>query len=314
MARNSGEAKASKSLGGGKPTGDLVEGYLRWLEVERNLSPTTVYQYRRDLLMLSAHARGLKRPLQDLTYSDLFSFLESLKRRRKYQPRALARKTAVIRSFYKWLVREELLARSPAEKLETPKLPKGLPLALTREEQDRLFAHTQALSYGLRGKRDHCIFHFLLYLGLRVSELANLKFENIRKNDTGSRDIQLFGKGNKERRIPLHEKAGKALDEYLAARPETPHTYLFLALRGKTSRQKIAVRSIQHLVKTCRRKVQLPERFTPHKGRSTFLSGLIQQGVDISVVAKLAGHANLQTTMGYLVFRDQDIRSAVDRL
>jgi site-specific recombinase XerD len=292
----------------------LVEGYLQWLEVERNLSPNTVYQYRRDLLMLSDHARALKRPLQELTYSDLFSFIESLKRRRKYQPRALARKVAATRCFYKWLVREEVLDRSPAEKLETPKLPKPLPLALSQEEQERLFAHTQSLTYGLRGKRDHCLFHFLFYLGLRVSELASLKFENIRKDDTGGRYLQIFGKGNKERRIPLHERAAKALDDYLAARPETPHNSLFLSLRARTYRQKLAVRSIQHLVKTYRKKLKLPERFTPHKGRSTFLSRLVQQGVDISIVGKLAGHANLQTTMGYLAFRDQDIRSAVDRL
>jgi site-specific recombinase XerD len=314
MVRGNEHAKEREFIELARPTGDVVEGYLRWLEIERNLSPATVYQYRRDLFMLSTHARTLKRPLQALTYSDLFSFIESLKRRRKYQPRALARKVAAIRCFYKWLVREEVLDRSPAEKLETPKLPKVLPLALTQEEQERIFNHTQSLTYGLRGKRDNCIFHFFFYLGLRVSELANLKFDNIRKNDGGTRDIQLFGKGNKERRIPLHERAAKALDDYLVARPETPHNYLFLSLRGKTYQQKIAVRSVQHLVKTYRKKLKLPERFTPHKGRSTFLSRLVQQGVDISIIGKLAGHANLQTTMGYLAFRDQDIRSAVDRL
>lgn len=306
-------AGESKNLKTGN-TNDPVESYLRWLEVERNLSPNTIYQYRRDLLMLSEHARSLKRPVQQLTASDLANFIESLRRRRKYQPRTQARKVEAIRCFYKWLVREEILDRSPAEKIETPKLPKALPLALTNEEQERIFAHTQSLAYGLRGKRDHCLFHFLFYLGLRVSELANLKFDNIRKIDDGRRDIQLFGKGNKERRVPLHEKAAKALDDYLAARPETPHNYVFLALRGKTYQQKISVRSVQHLVKTYRKRLKLPERFTPHKARSTFLSRLIQQGVDISIVGKLAGHANLQTTMGYLAFRDQDIRSAVDRL
>jgi site-specific recombinase XerD len=306
-------ARDSKDLKTGK-TNNPVESYLRWLEVERNLSPNTIYQYRRDLLMLSEHARGLKRTVQQLTASDLSNFIESLKRRRKYQPRTQARKVEAIRCFYKWLVREEILDRSPAEKIETPKLPKALPLALTQEEQKRIFTHTQSIAYGLRGKRDHCLFHFLFYLGLRVSELANLKFDNIRKIDDGRRDIQLFGKSNKERRVPLHEKAANALDDYLAARPETPHNYVFLALRGKTYHQKISVRSVQHLLKTYRKQLKLPERFTPHKARSTFLSRLIQQGVDISIVGKLAGHANLQTTMGYLAFRDQDIRSAVDRL
>jgi site-specific recombinase XerD len=314
MPRGTEHEREKQALAPVTPTGDLVEGYLRWLEVERNLSPNTIYQYRRDLLMLNEHARGLKRSLQQLTPSDLSNFIESLKRRRKYQPRTQARKVETIRCFYKWLVREEILDRSPAEKLETPKLPKALPLALTQEEQERIFTHTQSLAYGLRGKRDHCLFHFLFYLGLRVSELAGLKYENIRKNDNGARDIQLFGKGNKERKIPLHERAGKALDDYLAARPETPHNYVFLSLRGKTFRQRISVRSIQHMVKTYRKKLKLPERFTPHKARSTFLSRLVQQGVDISIVGKLAGHANLQTTMGYLSFRDQDIRSAVDRL
>ena len=294
---------------------DLVERYLRWLEVERNLSPNTIYQYRRDLLMLSEHARGLKRPLQKLTSSDLSNFIESLKRRRKYQPRTQARKVEAVRCFYKWLVREEILDRSPAEKLETPKLPKAMPKALTREERDRFLDYTWERSHNsLRGKRDNCIFHFLFFLGLRVSELTSLQFANIEKGDEGRRAVRLFGKGNKERKLTLNEKVTKALDDYIDARPETPHKYLFLSLRGKTYQQRMSTRSVQHMVKTFRTEGRLPNYFTPHKGRSTFVSQLVQMGEDVSKIARLAGHVNVQTTMGYLVLRDQDLTQALDRL
>jgi site-specific recombinase XerD len=293
---------------------DLAEGFLSWLEVERNCSPATVYQYRHDLAMLTAHARNLKKKIETLTYQDLFNFLRGLRERRKYQARSLARKTAAIKSFYKWLLRNKLIEHSPAEAIESPKLPKRAPAALNQEEQERLFAQAQTNSYNLRGKRDNCIFHFLFHLGLRVSELTNIKFEHLRKDDEGSRYVQVIGKGDKERWVPINEKAAKALDAYLSVRPETPHSYLFISLRGVKSRTRVSPRSIQHLAVRYRKTVNLPAKFTPHKGRHTFLSRLIQNGVDISVAAKLAGHANLQTTMGYLTLRNQDMKSAVSKL
>jgi site-specific recombinase XerD len=293
---------------------ELAEGFLKWLEVERNCSPATVYQYKHDLAMLSAHTRGLKKKLEALTYQDLFNFLRSLRERRKYQARSLARKTAAIKSFYKWLLRGKIIEHSPAEAIESPKLPKRAPAALNQDEQERLFAQAQANAYNLRGKRDNCILHFLFHLGLRVSELTSLKFENVRKDDEGGRYAQIIGKGDKERRVPLNDKAEKALDAYLSVRPETPHPYLFIALRGAKSRSKISPRSVQKLAVRYRKTLNLPLRFTPHKGRHTFLSRLVQNGVDISVAAKLAGHANLQTTMGYLTLRNQDMKSAVSKL
>lgn len=307
-------ARGSKEVKKEKPSGDLVEGYLRWLEVERNYSPATVYQYGRDLALLSAHARSLKKKIEALTYQDLFTFLRALRERRQYQARSLARKTAALKSFYKWLLRAKLIAHSPAEAIESPKLPKRAPAALNREEQERLFAQLQTNAYNLRGKRDNCLMHFLFYLGLRVSELTNLKFENLRKDDEGSRHVQVIGKGDKERWVPINDKAAKALDAYLSVRPETPHPHLFIALRGAKSHSKISPRSVQKLAVKYRKALNLPVRFTPHKGRHTFLSRLIQNGVDISVAAKLAGHANLQTTMGYLTLRNQDMKSAVSKL
>ena len=302
--------QAAHALG----TEDLVAGFLKWLEVERNLSPATVYQYGHDLAMLSAHARSLKKKIEALTYQDLFNFLRSLRERRKYQARSLARKTAAMKSFYKWLLRGKLIEHSPAEAIESPKLPKRTPAALNQEEQERLFAQLQTNAYNLRGKRDNCLMHLLFYCGLRVSELTNLKFEDLRRDDEGSRYVQIIGKGDKERRVPLHAKAEKALDAYLSVRPETPHPYLFIALRGAKSRSRLSPRSVQKLAVQYRKTLNLPLRFTPHKGRHTFLSRLVQNGVDISVAAKLAGHANLQTTMGYLTLRNQDMKSAVSKL
>ena len=293
---------------------DLVAGFLTWLEVERNCSPLTVYEYGLDLARLSAHAGNLKKKIEALTYQDLFNFLRSLRERHKCQARTLARKTAVIKSFYKWLLRNKIVEHSPAEAIESPRLPKRMPAALNLEEQARLFAQLQANAYNLRGKRDSCILHFLFHLGLRVSELTNLRFEHIRKDGEGGRYVQIIGKGDKERAVPINDKAAKALDIYLSVRPETPHSYLFIALRGAKSRSRISPRSVQKLAVKYRRALNLPVRFTPHKGRHTFLSRLIQNGVDISVAAKLAGHANVQTTMGYLTFRGQDIKSAVGKL
>ena len=314
MPRGKQDSQGKQPLAVGRPADDLVAGFLKWLEVERNCSPGTIYEYKLDLGMLSVHARGLKKRIEALTYQDLFNFLRSLRERRKCQARTLARKTATMKSFYKWLLRGKIIEHSPAEAIESPKLPKRAPAALNQEEQERLFAQLQANAYNLRGKRDNFIFHFLFHLGLRVSELTNLKFENIRKDDEGGRYGQIIGKGDKERRVPLNDKAEKALDAYLSVRPKTDHPYVLIALRGAKSRSKISPRSVQKLAVKYRKALNLPARFTPHKGRHTFLSRLVQNGVDISVAAKLAGHANLQTTMGYLTLRNQDMKSAVGKL
>lgn len=314
MLRGTEQGREKHALEPVMSTDDLVAGFLSWLEVERNCSPATVYQYQHDLAMLSAHARNLKKKIEALTYQDLFNFLRGLREKRKYQARSLARKTAALKSFYKWLLRNKLIEHSPAEAIEGPKLPKRVPQALNQEEQERLFAQLQADSYNLRGKRDNFIFHFLFHLGLRVSELTSLKFENIRKDDDGSRYAQIIGKGDKERRVPINDKAEKALDAYVSVRPKTDHPYVLIALRGAKSRGRMSSRSVQNLAAKHRTMLNLPARFTPHKGRHTFLSRLIQNGVDISVAAKLAGHANLQTTMGYLTLRNQDMKSAVGKL
>lgn len=226
----------------------------------------------------------------------------------------MARKIACMKSFYKWLVQEKVLEHSPAEAIESPKLPCGIPMALNHEQMDQLLNHTSSLTYNLEGKRDNCLMHFLFYLGLRVSELANLWLGNLKKDDQGGRYVQLYGKGNREHKIPLHREAERALELHLSMRPDTPHGYLFVSLKGGNRFGKLSVRSIQRLVAKYREEFSLPEKFTPHKGRHTFLSRLVQQGVDISIARKLAGHANLQTTMGYLTFRDEDIRAAVERL
>jgi site-specific recombinase XerD len=324
MPRNPDRAKGEKAKkGNGRPgeerrnltpSEDLVDGFLKWLEIERNCSPLTVYEYSLDLARLSAHARDLKKKIEALTYQDLFNFLRSLRERHKCQARTLARKTAAMKSFYKWLVRSKLLEHSPAEAIESPKLPKRIPQALNQEEQERLFARLQANAYNLRGKRDNFIFHVLFYLGLRVSELTNLKFENVRKDDDGGRYVQIIGKGDKERRVPINDKAERALDAYLSVRPKTDHPYVLIALRGAHSRSRMSPRSIQKLAVKHSRALNLPPRFTPHKGRHTFVSRLIQNGADISVAAELAGHTDLQTTMIYITLRTQDKKSAVSKL
>lgn len=314
MPRGSERAPAQHSLEPARSADNLIVGFLTWLEIEKNCSPGTIREYRRDLLLLSAHAHSLKKKIETLTYQDLFNFLRALRERRKCQARTIARKTAAMKSFYKWLVRGRVIEHSPAEGIESPKLPKRAPAALNQEEQERLFSHLQTHTYNLRGKRDNYIFHFLFHLGLRVSELTSLKFENIRKDDDGSRYAQIIGKGDKERRVPINDKAEKALDAYVSVRPKTDHPYVLIALRGAKSRSRMSPRSVQKLAEKHRKALNLPTRFTPHKGRHTFLSRLIQNGVDISVAAELAGHANLQTTMGYLTLRTQDKKSAVSKL
>ena len=186
----------------------FLSEYLEFLEIEKGLSLNTIEAYRNDLTSFLDFCtlRGVKDVAQ-IERADLNSFILKL-REENYSPTSVMRKVASLRGFFKWFCANEYGTKNPAQTLEQPKLPKKLPKVMTVEEVNTI------LNSDLN-KTETLIVELLYGCGLRVSELVNLKLNNI---DLNSKYIQCYGKGSKERIVPFGEKAKNALKKYLKAR------------------------------------------------------------------------------------------------
>jgi len=273
----------------------IFDRYIQYLEAERNASPYTVRNYRTDLADFFKFLRGKEIGLLDeVDRHVLRDYLSHLVGRGVVKA-SIARKLSAIRSFYRYLVREEIVATNPIEKISSPKLDKRLPSFLTMEEVERLLSAPD-LSTPL-GQRDRALLELLYASGLRVSELVNLTLGQI---DLDSNEIRVWGKGSKERVVLMGEPATEALKNYLEhGRPrllaEKKIKSLFLNRYG----QRLPERSVQRILQQYAKKSGIGKRVHPHMLRHTFATHLLDGGADLRVVQELLGHARLSSTQIY---------------
>jgi integrase/recombinase XerC len=211
----------------------------------------------------------------------------------KYAKSSIARKLSAIRSFYRYLMREELVKASPAATTVSPKLDRRLPIFLTVDEAKRL-VESPDLSQP-HGQRDRAILELLYASGMRVSELVNLNLEHL---NLAANEIRVWGKGNKERLVLIGAPAAHALTNYIDnARP--------LLLSGKKNNalfvnrygERILVRRIQKIIS--KYSLSVNKKIHPHILRHTFATHLLDGGADLKVVQELLGHADLSSTQIY---------------
>jgi integrase/recombinase XerD len=275
--------------------------YLAHLAVERSLSENTLAAYRRDLQKYLHHlaSRGVGDPAA-VTREDVASFADVLA---AMAPSSVARSMTAARSFHRFLFEEGTTPDNPARDVRPPKLPRRLPKALTVEEISRLI---EAASMGDTpvSLRDRALLEVLYGTGARISEAVGLTADDI---DTEARVIRLFGKGRKERLLPLGSYAIEALDAYSVrgrpalARHGAGTPILFLNTRGRPlSRQ-----SAWTIVQQAAERAGLGGRVSPHSLRHSFATHLLQGGADVRVVQEMLGHSSVTTTQIYtLVTRD----------
>jgi len=292
---------------------EALNRYVDYLEAERGLSPYTVRNYTTDLI--GNYARGPEKGFfQFLRVKQVNSLNEVDKQViRDYMSwlmaqgiskRSIARKLSAIRSFYRYLVREELVSANPLEKASSPKLDRLLPSFLSVEETVRLL-ETPDLATP-QGKRDRALLELLYASGLRVSELESLNLEQLNME---ANEIRVWGKGSKERMVLIGEPAARALDNYLThSRP---------ALLGKKKTNavllnqyggRLPARRIQKILDKYARKAGLEKRVYPHILRHTFATHLLDGGADLRVVQELLGHAQLATTQIYTHVSQSQVR------
>ncbi|MFB3127518.1 MAG: site-specific integrase [Candidatus Acidiferrales bacterium] len=186
-----------------------IASFINYVQVERGLSPNTVTAYRSDLEKFAHYCQGRKLPLARLGREQVVDFLGRLYRQ-GLDSRSVARQLATLRSFFRFLLQEEILQRDPTEHIESPRVWKRLPKFLSLGEVERLLAQPDAAT--LLGLRDKAMLELLYATGLRVSELVNLKVGDVQL-EAGY--LRCLGKGSKERVVPLGRKAIAAVEAYL---------------------------------------------------------------------------------------------------
>lgn len=297
--------------------------FIEYLQYERNVSPRTVQEYRREVLKFEAYLTppgAATMPIAQIDHRvvrEYVSFLHD----QQLEKSSVARALAALRTFFKFCVREKVATHNPARLVSTPKLPKRVPQMVSAEELNnfldglanvrrpkKIRASGRPRRNAARSeqqarfllKRDRAILEVLYGSGLRVSELVGLDMKNI---DLQSKMLRVLGKGRKERVVPFGSKAHEALDAYwperdqalVRIRPTSDVRAVFVNHQGG----RLGTRAVRSIVKKYTRLANVNWDLHPHSLRHAFATHLLADGADLRAIQELLGHVSLSTTQRY---------------
>lgn len=283
-----------------------ITRFLVYLEGEKNASEHTTKNYKIDLREFFAFLKD--KEVYSIDYLDIRRFLSHL-REKQYSKSSVSRKLACLRSFFKFLARENIIPSNPAASISTPKKDKKLPLFLELEEVEKLLEAPAGTSNS--DKRDRAILETLYGSGIRVSELMGLNCDDI---DFFSGLIKVKGKGKKERIVPIGSKAVSALQGYLKIRSvftkknKTGEKAFFLNKNGT----RLTDRSVRRVMEKHAKNIALNKDISPHTLRHSFATHLLDRGADLRSVQELLGHVNLSTTQIYTHVSTKKLKEAYE--
>jgi integrase/recombinase XerD len=296
-----------------RPTPLEVEEFLTWLSAERGRSANTIAAYRRDLRLHVSWLRARHLEIAEVDEATVTEYVTWM-RGRDRAPASVARGLVAVRALYRFLADDGQLTVDPAAEVEVPRVPKGLPKPLSEDEVTRLLDAVQGDDAIAR--RDRAILEVLYGTGLRISELVGLGVADL---DLEGGLLRAFGKGSKERIVPLGRFAREALAAYLspagrgALAPERwarrgDAEAVFLNKRGGSlSRQ-----GAWQIVRSYGDRAGLGDRLSPHVLRHSCATHMLDHGADIRAVQELLGHASLSTTQIYTLVSTERLRSVYD--
>ena len=278
----------------------LVYKFLDYLENERNYSIYTVDNYNKDLNLFVSFLEEISiNNIKKVDYQVIRIYLTKLYEL-KYSSKSICRHISSLRSFFKYLVKEKIIFDNPMLLVSNPKQEKKLPNFLYIEDLERLINACD--NSNIFGIRDSLIIELLYSTGIRVSELINIKVNDIR-----DKEIKVFGKGSKERIVLFGSVCEKKINDYLKVRGKLLKNnrcdYLLLNNNGN----RLTTRGIEYIIEKLARKIGL--KITPHTLRHTFATHMLNEGADLKCVQELLGHENLQTTSIYTHVTNERLRN-----
>jgi integrase/recombinase XerD len=286
-----------------------IESFIRFLAVERGLSDNYQLSTRRSLAEFAdwcADARQISHP-RGVTLSLITDYLEARKRG-GLSASSIKLIVVALKIFFRFLAGKKIIERDPTETLSLPRIERYLPETLNELQMEQLIESVDTKQpFGLR---DRAMIELLYASGLRISELANARLENL---DVNERILRVTGKGNKTRLVPVGQKACAAIASYLSTeRPKLVKrrtgSEIFLSARGT----KLTTTRIWQIVKECARRSGVERNVYPHLLRHSFATHLLGNGADLRIIQEMLGHADISTTQVY-THVDQQRLKAVHR-
>ena len=284
---------------------EISRGYRTHMRLEKHLSDNTIESYMRDLAQFAHYILRMydvpPKKVEPEMISNYMSRLYELGREKSSQARALSG----IKSFFNYLLLEEIIDSSPAELIEAPKSSRPLPDTLSTEEIDRLIGSIEDNT--TKGLRDRAILEVLYSCGLRVSELCDLKLGDL---FFGEGYIRVIGKGDKQRLVPMSSIARSRIQLYMDVRSKErrKEEILFLNNRGK----KLTRVMIFTIIKQAAQRAGIDKKISPHTFRHSFATHLLEGGANIRQVQELLGHENILTTEIYTHLDDSHLRQTLE--
>ena len=286
----------------------MVRSYMRYLKLERNLSPNTIEAYRNDLRWLLGYVGFYGLKVEEMKLEDLDNFSASLHDQR-ITPRSQARILSGVRSFFKFLLLDGFIDADPTELLASPHAHNALPDVLSTAEVDRLEDSIDLTKW--EGQRNKAIIEVLFSCGLRVSELVNLKLSNLYVEE---KFIRVTGKGDKERLVPISTRALEELNAWFADRNAMrikagEEDYVFLNRRGAhLTRTMILI-----MIKRQALAAGITKAISPHTLRHSFATALLEGGADLIAIQAMMGHEDIATTEIYTHIDTSSLREEITK-
>ena len=274
--------------------GDRVQDFVNYLQFEKHFSVNTITAYQNDLqqfqqfLTTNFEVQHVIAINHQMIRSWLVHLMEN-----KIVARSVARKLTTLKSFYKYLLKENIVENNPMAKVQSPKIQKRLPVFVEEKPMQQLLYQTAFLE-GFEGNRDKLIINLLYSTGIRLSELIGLKTLD---TDLFQNQIKVLGKRNKERIIPITNELSEQIKAYIKERDSEnlSHDNLLVTVKG----EKMYAKLVYNIVKRNLGYVTSIEKKSPHVLRHTFATHLLNKGADLNAIKELLGHANLSATQVY---------------
>lgn len=294
---------------------EQIESFLNYLAVEKGYSGHTIDAYRNDLggLLEFAETNAFKSDgsnWADFTRQDILSYMLHLKER-GYVATTIARKVAAARSFFGFLVNEGVIKTDPTENTSSPSVGKALPKPIPLAQVRRLLEQPEKIDTA-EAKRDRAMLELLYASGMRISELVALNVGDV--NTEGEFFVRCFGKGQKERIIPLYEQVAMMVKTYTdETRPRLARGHkdnaLFLNARG----ERLTRQGFWQKLKEYAKSAGLDKQISPHTLRHSFATHMLSGGADLRSVQELLGHANISTTQVYTHLTTEHVRKTYEK-
>lgn len=278
-----------------------IEDFESYLLLEKKYSKNTIVSYQNDLSKFKEYFIKEKKSLKSLDNNDLKAYVQSINK--SMSAKSVSRNISTLKSFYKFLMIEKYVNKSPLTNVVNPKVKKELPKVLSEEEVIKLLDFQINDNYGYRNK---AMLELMYSSGLRVSELINLKMTDV---DLELEVVRIFGKGSKERIIPLGAYASLALKEYItyyrgSLLKEKNSDYLFLSSRG----DKMTRQAFFKILKKIAKEQGIKTEFSPHTLRHSFATHLLKHGADLRSIQELLGHSDVSSTQIYTHISNEKLK------